>query len=131
VVVIHSRGSVPLQIVFAFKEPATTTENRMASSVAQAGSQVIHTAQPNVAVSTSKGINHITGEWVDEARNIWLIWIERGSQMSLRIEHTYSGYRSSQSPHRGCSWDIERWSGAVRGEVARAREAGKSHQQRG
>ena len=55
----------------------------MVSSVAQVDSQVIHISQPAVAISASEGIDHLTGKRVDEARDIWLIQVERGSEILL------------------------------------------------
>ena len=66
---------VSLEIVFAFEEPATTTENRMVSSITQVRPQVIHTVQLTVAIPASEGINHLTSEWMDEACNTCLICI--------------------------------------------------------
>ena len=67
---IKYRGSVVLCIAFVSKEPATTTENRVIGRSAQMVFQVVRTTQSAVAISASEGSDHITGEWVDEARNI-------------------------------------------------------------
>jgi len=70
------RGSVPLQIDFAFKEPATAAENRVVADVTQVVSQVIHAVQLAVAIPASEVRDHLAGEWVGEARNSWLIEVK-------------------------------------------------------
>ena len=75
VTMIQYRGSVVHCIAFVSKEPATTAENRVIGRSAQMVFQVVHSTQSAVAIPASEGSDHITGEWVDEARNIWLIGI--------------------------------------------------------
>jgi len=70
-----------LQISPALEEPTTTAVNRVVADVIQVVSQVIDAVQSSVAISAGKGRNHFTGEWMDEARNAWLIGIE------MRIEN--------------------------------------------
>jgi len=70
------RCLVPLQISSAFEEPATTAVNWVVTDVTQVVSQIVDAVHPSVAVPAGKGRNHFTGEWMDEARNAWLIGIE-------------------------------------------------------
>jgi len=76
VVVNGLRISMPIEINLTFEEPATTAENRVVADVTQVVSQVVDAVQSTVAIPAGKSRNHLAGEWMDEARNTWLVGIK-------------------------------------------------------
>ena len=67
---------MPFEIDFAFKEPATTAENCVVADVTEVVSQVIHAVQTAVTIPASEICDHLAGEWMGEASNVWLVGVE-------------------------------------------------------